>query len=338
VILMLLFPVRVSARVFQRTQSRVLPPIKTPTRAFTVGIRKRLVRSATPVNSSNSAPLAFDAPKEKSTPLRAHMWPILATSAAGGGLWSGIFALMPNVSPAIASVLSVAGPLCFFGMQLAGLNAIKTITQNKSVGELSALPFVSLATNCVVWTAYGVLTKDPTVLIPNLSGLGFGLYYTYVFQKYASYSLIKYYSGALLICSTVGAFIFFFPAEEARAYIGYLGCTLAIVLMSSPLAALGTVLRTKSTASMPFAQSIATFMNALSWSGYGLLIAKDPVLVVPNALGLLAAIFQLSLFARFGIGKPVVAAAQAAQAAQAASVSASKSTGATLSANRPKMP
>jgi len=190
-------------------------------------------------------------------------------------------------------------------MQLAGLKAIKTIKENKSVGDLSALPFVSLATNCVVWTAYGALTQDLTVLLPNLSGLAFGLYYTAIFSKYSHYSLTKFYVAAALVVSAVGAFIVFFPATEAKQYIGYLGCSLAILLMASPLAALGTVLKTGSTASMPFAQSLATFMNAASWTGYGLLIAHDPVIAGPNMLGLLAAVVQLSLFARFGIHKAI---------------------------------
>jgi len=254
--------------------------------------------------------------------------------AASGGVWASIFAMMPAVSPAVQSVLAVAGPICFFGMQIAGLKAIKTIKENKSVGDLSALPFVSLATNCVVWTAYGIFTKDMTVLLPNLSGLAFGLYYTSVFHKYAHYSLFKYYAVALLVVGGVGALIYYFPAEEAKQYIGYMGCTLAIILMSSPLAAMGTVLKTKSTASMPFVQSLATFMNATSWTGYGMLIAKDPVLVVPNALGLIAAIIQLSLFVRFGIHKApkVTTVAAAAKATQTATTATATAT----SAVRPK--
>jgi len=212
---------------------------------------------------------------------------------------------MPVVSAPVAQVLSVAGPLCFFGLQTAGLKAVKTIKENKSVGDLSPLPFVSLVTNCVVWSTYGFLTNDPTVIIPNLSGLGFGLYYTYTFHKYSTYSLAKFYTAAGLVCLAVGGIIYYFPLEQAKSYVGYLGCSIAVLLMSSPLAAMGTVIRTKSTASMPFAQSIATFFNAISWSGYGLLVAKDEVLVMPNVLGLLAAILQLSLFARFGIHKAI---------------------------------
>lgn len=63
---------------------------------------------------------------------------------------------------------------------------MKTIQQDKSTGQLSPLPFVALAANCVVWVLYGILQSDMTVLVPNASGMGFGLYYTYLFSKYVA--------------------------------------------------------------------------------------------------------------------------------------------------------
>jgi hypothetical protein len=52
----------------------------------------------------------------------------------------------------------------------SSLKTIKEIKKNESVGDLSPLPFVSLATNCVVWDCYGFLNNDMTVLLPNLTG------------------------------------------------------------------------------------------------------------------------------------------------------------------------
>ncbi len=45
----------------------------------------------------------------------------------------------------------------------------------------------------------------------------------------------------------------------------------------------------------------ATLMNAISWTGYGLLVANDPIVWGPNALGLVAACVQMGLFAKYGI-------------------------------------
>lgn len=53
----------------------------------------------------------------------------------------------------------------------------------------------------------------------------------------------------------------------------------------------------------------ATFLNALSWASYGLLVAGDPIIWAPNVLGLAAATVQLGLIAKYGIYKPPPASA-----------------------------
>ena len=42
--------------------------------------------------------------------------------------------------------------------------------------------------------------------------------------------------------------------------------------MGAPLATLSTVIKDKSTASIPFGTSLACWLNALSWSAYGFLV------------------------------------------------------------------
>ena len=42
----------------------------------------------------------------------------------------------------------------------------------------------------------------------------------------------------------------------------------------------------------------ATLFNAASWSGYGYLVANDPMIWGPNSLGLVAALVQMGLFAK----------------------------------------
>jgi len=63
---------------------------------------------------------------------------------------------------------------------------MKEIIANKSTGKLNPLPFVSLAGNCVIWSLYGYLQSDMTVLLPNATGLAFGCLYTAIFAKYNS--------------------------------------------------------------------------------------------------------------------------------------------------------
>jgi hypothetical protein len=52
---------------------------------------------------------------------------------------------------------------------------------------------------------------------------------------------------------------------------------------------------------MSFEFTIAGVANAISWCLYGVLIVHDPVIYTPNALGLLAGLAQLTLFAVYGV-------------------------------------
>ena len=142
----------------------------------------------------------------------------------------------------------------------------------------------------------------------------FGLYYTNEYRKYApAGSMTKYYLGAAGVVAAVTGMALTLPTAAAAQYIGLTGCALAVILMASPLATLKTVIATKNTSAMPFATSLATFMNAASWTGYGVLVAHDPIVWGPNVLGLAAACVQMGLFAKYGIHTAPPAAAPKSQ-------------------------
>ena len=175
-----------------------------------------------------------------------------------------------------------------------------SIVAQKSVGKLSPVPFISLLTNCVIWTYYGLLRKDNTVLVPNAIGCIAGASCVLTYQRYAEQSPVTLYLGSFLILaiSTLLAF------QGNWKLLGSIGCVLAVAVSGSPLATVGTVLKEKSTSALPFLTSFTTFLNAFSWSLYGVLIANDPMIYGPNLLGLALASIQMSLFVIFGLPPP----------------------------------
>ena len=62
------------------------------------------------------------------------------------------------------------------------------------------MTFVSMYTNCAVWSIYGILMNNMTVLAPNITGLALGFYFTSVYAKYYQGSMMKEYliSGGLI--------------------------------------------------------------------------------------------------------------------------------------------
>eukprot|EP00471_Norrisiella_sphaerica_P002466 CAMPEP_0184482698 /NCGR_PEP_ID=MMETSP0113_2-20130426/4274_1 /TAXON_ID=91329 /ORGANISM="Norrisiella sphaerica, Strain BC52" /LENGTH=293 /DNA_ID=CAMNT_0026862591 /DNA_START=149 /DNA_END=1030 /DNA_ORIENTATION=- len=209
-------------------------------------------------------------------------------------------AAAPIVTGAPAQLLSVAGPAFYLYLQASGLSTVKKIAEDGTTGSFSPAQFVSLYTNGAVWVIYGALAQDMTVLVPNTTAVFFGLYYTSQFAKYHKESMMKWYIGSTAI---VGGSAAMATMPGGLDLVGTTGCVMAVILLSSPLAVMGKVIKEKSTAALPFGASLAGFLNAGSWASYGALVAMDPYIWAPNGLGLVACTVQLSLFAMYGFPK-----------------------------------
>ena len=176
----------------------------------------------------------------------------------------------------LVGTLQFAGPFFAVGMQAAALDTTRKIFMNRSTGKLSPLPFISLFTNCVVWTYYGILIKDMSVTVPNGVGVLAGIISSGIFQLFADFVPLKEYAAALAVVALATYYFF----EKKSLLVGYLGCALSVILMGSPLATLKTVIQSKNTESLPLGTSLVTFGNALSWASYGFLVAHDQVVSI----------------------------------------------------------
>jgi len=204
---------------------------------------------------------------------------------------------LPALSAVVIQVLAVLPILFFMLMQCASLAVGYTIFKNQSVNHLSPIPFLSMLVNGVYWSLYGDMKGDMTVFVPNFSSVIVGFICVIVYHIYSKYGI-----KSLYYCVSLGLIIvaIIYKIYNLPDLLGYIGVVMAVLLMGSPLATLGTVLKEKSTAALPFYPSLMTFFNALSWSLYGLLVSKDPLIYGPNLLGLILAIIQLLLFVVFG--------------------------------------
>jgi solute carrier family 50 (sugar transporter) len=196
------------------------------------------------------------------------------------------------------AALSAAGPLINLGMQASSLNIAMGIKKNGSVGSLSPVPFVALLMNCVIWAQYGLLKGNKIVYVPGLTGALAGVICTIIYD--GNSREIKKSSLYRIAFAILGVSTAMFM--KGRSYeLGLVGCGISLALMASPLAAMGTVLRDRSTASMPFATSALTTLNVLVWLVYGLVVADDIMIYGPNVAGLLICGLQMALYLRFGI-------------------------------------
>ena len=198
----------------------------------------------------------------------------------------------------MVAVLRIAGPFFFMGMQISSLSTAFKITMNKSVGDLSPIPFLSLLMNGSVWFIYGSVKNDLTICVPNFTAVAVGAVCVIQFHLNSRerVSIIFYVVVLAVIFSSV-----YLGSISDLTSLGLMGVFLSILLMGSPLSTVATVIREKKTDSMPFATSLTTFLNCLSWTSYGYIVAHDTLLWLPSFIGMVLAIFQLLLFAIYGL-------------------------------------
>lgn len=194
--------------------------------------------------------------------------------------------------------LGLLGPLMFMLLQVTSLGTAINIKEAKSTLQYSQLPFLALFTNCLIWTVYGLCKINYTVIVPNFSGVIASAYCIYVYETHSNKHLpMTYYLlslGTVMIVLVLGCM-------TATESIGILGDSLSVLMMASPLSVVFTVVKEKSTRALPFMTSCASFGNTLTWTVYGIFVANDPIIYVPNSLGFAFSTYQMYLFSYYGI-------------------------------------
>jgi solute carrier family 50 protein (sugar transporter) len=85
--------------------------------------------------------------------------------------------------------------------------------------------------------------------------------------------------------------------------VGNLGVVLCVAMFGSPLAALKTVVSTKSAESIPLPFTLASVLNCFLWTVVGILDMNDVNIYVPNVLGLTFGLIQVGLKLVYGSAK-----------------------------------
>lgn len=188
---------------------------------------------------------------------------------------------------------------------LSPVSTFWRIIKHRSTEEYESLPYICTLLNSSLWTYYGLI-KPAELLVATVNGFGIIVEAVYVilFLIYAP----KHVKAKSAILAGLLNFGFFGMAVlvtqlalegEARINaIGLLGAGLNIIMYGSPLAAMGTVVRSKSVEYMPFFLSFFIFLNSGVWTLYAFLF-DDYFLGVPNGTGVLLGLIQLILYGMY---------------------------------------
>ena len=217
-------------------------------------VRARLARPTALV----CAPRLVRAQRELSTLFAASA---IADSAAAVAATTE--AAAPLVGPNATYFLAVSPAIAAQFLFLSPMQAMKQFRESGTTGDVSVMPYAAMAANGAAWFTYGALGSDFTIMVPNVSGLVFGSYYCHQFYTHRApdATVLPYFGGGAAFVTATTTAAATLPVDDAKTIIGYAGCTLTALMFYGPLAAVGTVLKDKSAASLPLAFTLASTAN-----------------------------------------------------------------------------
>lgn len=153
------------------------------------------------------------------------------------------------------------------------------------------------------------MKKDSKIWSPNLFGLICALNYFYQFKKHCKGAsnlpgtASQHVNYSAIIITLTALIATTLDSGLASAIIGKVGVIFCVILFASPLAALKTVIDTKSAKAIPLPFTLTCILNCFLWTVYGFDM-KDFNIYFPNFLGLLSSLAQFGLILFYGNGTP----------------------------------
>ena len=181
--------------------------------------------------------------------------------------------------------------------------AMRRIREARDVGQMPMLPYSAMASQGVVWTAYGMLLNNPAIWTPNLCAAGLGMYYMLVYSSYWQNPGHLLVSHIFKVASTLAfsALACGLPHDWAMNLLGITGNMMTLFMFGGPLAAIRTVVRERNTRALNLGFTCIVYLNCTLWFFYAYFMLDDPYIYLQDGLGVFLATIQLGLFARYGV-------------------------------------
>ncbi|GAB5370267.1 hypothetical protein AAMO2058_001477900 [Amorphochlora amoebiformis] len=207
--------------------------------------------------------------------------------------FDGVNVLKTIICPLIGAMLSTL-------LAFAPLPAIK---KAKALKELTTnpAPYPAMFANAANWVVYAFVIKDPFVFIGNLPGMVMGLYYTI-----SAFDVSKNKSHRRIVRKMIYGYALLFPVMTAvlciiiqndyitQLVVANFSMICLILFYGAPLVEASNVIREKCSKALDARLAACCIANALMWLIYGIALF-DLALIIPNALGIVLAGFQIVL-------------------------------------------
>lgn len=162
------------------------------------------------------------------------------------------------------------------------------------------LIYIFTILNCLFWTLYGFIDKTWPLYVTEGTGLILNYIYLMIFIAYLNSTklqrgiLMSVVTGAIIFLSVT--FYFVIPSKEIN---GTLAALSDIFMGLSPFQYVPLIFKIKDNSYIPLSVTCFLAANNLVWSIFGFLKDVDYVLIIPNFLGLLFNLLQISIWVQF---------------------------------------
>ncbi|KAI8621561.1 sugar efflux transporter for intercellular exchange-domain-containing protein [Chytriomyces sp. MP71] len=201
-------------------------------------------------------------------------------------------------------VVPTLGSLTAIGLVLAPMPAIRRAVETGSLGKLNTLPFGLMATNGIVWVFYSLYIQDWFIFVPNAFGWTVAVLYTLLLLPLSPPQARNLTIGLFVAISTMihvavaAVFISGISHDTGLTVLGIVANLVLVAFYGSPLSTCAQVIKEKESSSLQFPLALATVVNGVLWVSYGFALSNY-FIVVPNALGVAFAVFQMILIFTF---------------------------------------
>lgn len=185
----------------------------------------------------------------------------------------------------------------------SGLLVVNDFRKKGSTDGFMAGPFLGGAVFCLLNIQFGQMLRDDGMIKVNFIGLALNIVYVCAFYLYTAAGPRKtkvwgQIGAAGAVAVGILSYVQYENPNIVEFRFGVILTVILLMLIGMPLLGLGEILKTKSTAGLPFPIILIGTLVSLSWLLYGVVLRND-FLIVQNVLATSICSAQLALFAIF---------------------------------------
>jgi len=212
--------------------------------------------------------------------------------------------------PTAAALGWIASASCIGLFMSPVPQVIMKVIKSKTTGQFPDTPYLVSLVNCALWCMYAIPKRLTQCLAINGLGVVLNVMWICVFVVYTEKktNLMIKIAAVLAVIGTVFAIQMGLGWNEdtATGVTGDVADVFNIGMYGAPLAAVGTVVATRSVETLPILMVLGCMLASILWGTYAKFIG-DYHMGIPNDIGVMLASVQIIVWLKYRNATPIEA-------------------------------